>query len=200
MSETWVVVLIYPKKPQYDVNILLDFIKPTVEELENQDLLMTFHFFFEPEIHFRVRPKKDDQVSQIKSIIKNKLTKVQKLVKKTDFSRYTGEESDYGIEGWELTQKYFEHCCKISLLYFEVITGRKSPPSPQYVGNQFNVGKFVHCLLNQMGFTLKDEADFHSERSVERRLMSFGVFQRLNEIQSRLNKLEKTQQRSSSSS
>lgn len=197
MTETWVVILVYPKNLQSRMNVLLDFIKPTVQELENKNLLMTFHFFFEPEIHFRVRPKEDGQASQIETIIKNNLTKVQKFIKKADFSKYTGEEKAFGIEGWQLAQKYFECCCRISLLYLEVATSRKTPPSPQYIGDQFNVGKLVHCFLNQMGFGAKGEADFHSDRGVERRLMSLGVFQRLNGIESRLSRVERVQQKSS---
>jgi len=187
MSETWVVVLIYPKKPQLWWNVLLDFIKPTVEELERQDLLMTFHFFFEPEIHFRVRPKNDNQVSQIESLIKNRLTEVQKLIRKADFSQYSGEEPDFGIEGWQLAQKYFEYCCRISLLNLEVLARRKTP---QDIGNQFNVGKFVHCFLNQIGMDVNQEASFHNDRNIERRLMSLGIFQRLDQIESILKKLE----------
>jgi len=199
LTETWVVVLIYPKNPQLRFNVLLDFIRPTVEELEKQDLMITFHFFFEPEIHFRIRPKEENQVDQIEAIIKTNLSKIQGLIEKADFSRYTGEEPDYGIEGWQLAQKYFEYCCRISLLNLEVATGRKSPPSPQYVGNQFNVGKFVHCFLNQMGFDIKSEANFHHDRSIERSLMSLRIFQKLNEIESRLDKLEKSPLKSSSS-
>jgi len=65
-------------------DILLKAIKPAVEALENEKLIQTFHFLFEPnfEILFRVRLNEDASMERVKSIIAEKLKPMKTFVAK----------------------------------------------------------------------------------------------------------------------
>jgi len=184
MSETWLVTKIWFKERNYEA-LLLNFVKPTVEELENAKFLETFHFFFEPSPHFlfRVRVKDEETRIKIRPTIEKNLENAKDLIDKHNFDEtYTGEHTEYGIEGWKLAQKFFEDCCRIAITRIDNTIQK---------GLEFNEGKFIHCFLNQLGFNIPQEACFHFDRSVERALVGYGVIGKLKEIEDRLSALEK---------
>ncbi|MEM2112036.1 MAG: lantibiotic dehydratase C-terminal domain-containing protein [Candidatus Bathyarchaeia archaeon] len=197
MVERWFVSHIFLQQRAYrerDI-ILLDAIKPAVEILEKENLISTFHFLFEPnfEILFRVRLKEDADMEKVKSIISEKLKPIENLCSKIDHDENYHGEGDpeaawsFGTEGWALTQKFLEYGSRITLLIREVEMERK-PLSAGRLDSQFNIGKLVHCFLNQAGLDMSREANFHIARFFERMLRAYGYFdalEKLGEIEKR---------------
>lgn len=196
MVEQWFVSHIFLKQKKYGErdNVLLDAVKPAVEALEKEKLIETFHFLFEPnfELLFRVRLKKDASMKRVKSIVESKLKPIKKLCTKIiPDEGYHGEGDpkanwSFGTEGWVYAQKFLEYGSRITLLMRELKMGRK-PLTAGRMDSQFNVGKFVHCLLNQAGLGTPEEASFHFDRSFERMLRAWGYF----DVLERLEKIEK---------
>jgi hypothetical protein len=55
--------------------------------------------------------------------------------------------------------------------------------------SQFNIGKLVHCFLNQAGLNVSGEAGFHIDRFIERSLRAYGYFgalERLKTVEAKL--------------
>ena len=48
----------------------------------------------------------------------------------------------------------------------------------------------IHCFLNQWGYSIMDEANFHFNKSIERALIMYGVFQRLQKLEEKVNELK----------
>lgn len=197
MAEQWFVPHIFLKPEAYESRdtILLDTIKPAVEALWKEKLIQTFHFLFEPnyEILFRVRLNEDASMERVKGVISERLTLIESLCVKIDSDEnYHGEgdpraDWSFGTEGWRYMQKFLEYGSRITLLMREVKIGRK-PITEGRLNSQFNVGKLVHCFLNQCGMDVVREAHFHIDAYFERMLLAF----RYNEAIERLKKLEET--------
>jgi len=156
--------------------IFLSFIKPVLDELEEKKLLKTFHFLFEPgpRLLFRIR---SDKPQEVKSIIKRNLKgKERSIILKPDepYRKYEGEELSFGGEKeWELTQKFFEYGCRISLLRVEKITKQEL--------KNFNEGKFIHCFLNQCGYDYIGESLFYHHASLP--TYHLGISQEIKQIE-----------------
>jgi len=78
----------------------------------------------------------------------------------------------------------------------EVALGRK-PISDGRLDSLLNLGKVVHCFLNQAGLNTTEEAEFHVDRFVERSLMARGYYdalERLKKVEEQVEQLsaEKT--------
>lgn len=84
-----------------------------------------------------------------------------------------------------LEQKFLEYGSRATLLMREVGMGRK-PISAGRLDSLFNIGKLVHCFLNQAGLSTIGEAEFHIDRFCERTLMARGYYDALD----RLKKIE----------
>ena len=90
--------------------ILLRVLRPHVQRLKKEGILLTYHFFREPELRFRVRlNSKRAKETELKAIsrIADSLMK-KKLVSSWHFGNhgeqnreYTGEEDRYGVNGME---------------------------------------------------------------------------------------------------
>lgn len=196
MVERWFVSHIFVKKEKYRERdkILLDAIQPAVEALEKGKLIETFHFLFEPnfEILFRVRLKKDASMKKVRSFVDQKFKLIKDLCSKiVPDEDYHGEgdpkaEWSFGTEGWALTQKFLEYGSRITLLMREVKMERK-PITTGRLDSQFNVGKLVHCFLNQDGKNTVDEAHFHIDAHFSNMLKAYGYVK----ILERLENLEK---------
>ena len=196
MAERWFVSHIFLKKETYGKreDVLLKAIKPAVEALENEKLIQTFHFLFEPnfEILFRVHLNEDASMKRVKSIIAEELKPIENLCSKIVYDEnYHGEGApqadwSFGSEGWVYAQKFLEYGSRITLLMREVKMGCK-PLSSGRLDSQFNVEKLVHCFLNQAGMDTIQEAHFHIDRYFERMLVAFGYF----DVLERMKKMEK---------
>lgn len=78
------------------------------------------------------------------------------------------EEQDYG-QGWELALRIFELGSRSAILAAEGSAGATR------LGSQFNEGKFVHLILNQWGYAIKQEVVFHFNSVVERLAVIFSA-------------------------
>jgi len=169
--------------------VLLDAVKPAVEALEAKKLIQTFHFLFELnfEILFRVRLAEGASMKDVKTIVEEKLDPIKELCVKIDPDEgYHGEgdptaDWSFGTEGWPLAEKFLEYGSRVTLLMREVGMSRK-PISAGRLDSQFNIGKLVHCFLNQAGLSTIGEAEFHIDRFVERSLMARGYYDALDRL------------------
>lgn len=196
MVEQWYVSHIFMKPENFQEErdrVLLDAVKPAVEALETKGLIQTFHFLFETnfEVLFRVRLSESASMKDVKAIIQEKLEPFKGLWAKIDPEEgYHGEgdptaDWSFGTEGWPLTEKFLEYGSRVTLLMREVGM-RRRPISAGRLDSQFNIGKLVHCFLNQAGLSTIGEAEFHIDRFIERNLMARGYYDALK----RLNKVE----------
>ncbi len=103
---------------------------------------------------------------------------------------YTGEQDQFGTEGWLYVQKMLEYASRISLLRRETLAGQK-PLTACHLDRQYNEGKLVHCFLNAQGLSTLDEANFHNQANIERLLMAYGFFDRLQTLEEKLNRGQK---------
>ena len=170
MDESWLAFEVHANKYDSDfkVKMMLELAGPIIKELEQQQLLLTFHFFFEPFFLFRVLIPSQNEMERVKSVIEKCLPNVKTLIKQTKFSNdYPGEKEDFGDEGWLHVQKLFEYASRISLLKMETLNGLKTENDCQ-LNKQFNDTKLIHCYLNAQGFSSLDEANFHQTAYIER--------------------------------
>lgn len=192
MDEIWLVVEIYPKEHvAQKIDLVLDFVRPTIENLDNEKLAETIHFLFEPgHLLFRARTSDTEKRDKVKSIVIENISKIKDTIRDVKCKEdYRGEQEEFGIEGWIYVQKLFECASRISLLKRQTDAGLK-PLTACRIDREYNYGKLVHCFLNAQGFSTADEAYFHYQRNIERLLMAYGFF----EINNRLKKLEQKSQ------
>jgi hypothetical protein len=191
MVERWFVSRIFLKAEEYGNRdtVLLDAIKPAIEALENEKLIQTFHFLFEPNFEILLRIRLNDEVSmeRVTSIVADKLKPIKQLCDQIESDEnYTGEGDpkasySFGSEGWIQTQKFLEYGSRIALLMREV-SGGKKPLEFGRLDSQFNIDKLEHCFLNQCGYGVTEEANFHIGRYFERGLVAWGYFDALERI------------------
>ena len=192
MVEQWYVSHIFMKPEAFQKErdrVLLDAVKPAVDALETKGLIQTFHFLFEPnyEVLFRVRLSEGASMKDVKAIIDEKFEPFKGLWAKIDPEEgYHGEgdptaDWSFGTEGWPLAEKFLEYGSRVTLLMREVGMSRK-PISAGRLDSQFNIGKLVHCFLNQAGLSTIGEAEFHIDRFVERSLMARGYYDALDRL------------------
>jgi hypothetical protein len=208
LSERWYVSHIFLRQDTYAQrdNVLLEAIKPTVEELEKEDLIENFHFLFEGnfEILFRVRLRSTASMDKVKSLVGHGLQKIESLCSRITYDEtYTGEgtpqtKDSFGEEGWLLAQRFMDVCSHITLLTREVVLGKK-PLTAARLDSLFNKEKFVHLLLNQYGLDPFRESQFHSLGAIERVIVGFRILQRLERLEKALQDHTKQQNDTSAS-
>lgn len=197
-EEIWVAKIIKLKESDSWDKVLLDFVKPIIKTAENEKLLDTFHFLFEPELHLRIRLRKPEMVNCVEDIISQNAEKVKDLaeIKPTT---YSGEPNKYGKEGWICAQKFFEIGSRFYLLKLETISkylaGTDSKKREGILEScridqkgDFNESKLIHCFLNQTGHNRVEEALFHNQRTVESLLIYIQILYK--NIDERLKKVE----------
>ncbi len=176
--------------------ILLDVLRPHVWSLEKGRELLSFHYFREPEIRFRVRLKNASvRKKEVKSLSRIAESLVRrKLVSEWHFGNhgeagadYTGEEDRYGLNGWKVAQDYFHDGSQTALRLLELKRRSRleSPLWAKGLGNPWEGGgrnpwrereedplvyhwsRFVHLFSNQLGFDMEREAGL-CEKQAER--------------------------------
>lgn len=109
--------------------ILLDVLRPHVRRLEMRRGILSFHYFREPEIRFRVRLKDARaRKKEMKSLSRIADTLVKKkFVSEWHFGNhgeagadYTGEEDRYGVNGWRVAEDYFHDGSESALRLLEL--------------------------------------------------------------------------------
>jgi hypothetical protein len=145
---------------------IMKFVEPIVERFQAN--LQTFHFFFEPNgLLLRLRGEDGFLTGTIKPWVEEKLTQMNASSRSVRIEADYSEERDYG-QGWELALKIFEIGSRSSILSGVSQTGRVQ------LGNEFNEAKFAHCLLNQWGYSIDEEAVLHFNTVVERYAVIFS--------------------------
>ena len=196
----WIAKIIKLKERGDWNKILLDFVRPIIETAENEKLLDTFHFFFEPELHLRIRPKKPEMVDRIEEIISQNAERMKDMIEIKSAS-YSGEQNNYGVKGWACAQKFFEFGSRFSLLKLETLSKhaeaelekRKEILESCRLDKDFNESKLVHCFLNQTGRGYDREALFHQQRTIQSMLNYIQVLYK--GLDKRLKKIEEQQKK-----
>jgi hypothetical protein len=174
--------------------ILLDVLRPHVERLKRTGELVTWHYFREPEIRFRVRLRtkaaRREQANAISRLADS--LKKRRVVSEWHFGNhgeagkeYTGEEDRYGKNGWQVSQDYFRDGSEtaLDLLELKRASRLESPLWAKGLGNPWEGGgsnpwrereddplvfhwsRFVHLFTNQLGFDMQKEAELCSKQS-----------------------------------
>lgn len=150
MNESWVQTNLWFKKLDATgfQRLLLEFVSPTIKELESQDIIKTFHFLFEPDPHFflRIEPNSPNESERVKQVIKEYLSGIRDLLvahpEEQEFTSYPGEAGDYGEDGWLVARKVFEMGSRMAIGQLD---------SAFRKGRKFEEGKILHCFLNSIG-------------------------------------------------
>lgn len=195
--EHWVEINLNAEVAMAD-GILLDVLSPYVRRLLKTGGLVTYHYFREPEIRFRVRMKtaagKRSQEASLARIADSLVKKG--VVREWHFGNhgekgrmYAGEEDRYGRNGWRVAQRYFRDSADTALALLELRReGRlESPLWGKGLGNpweggdrnpwrgegadplSFHWSRFVHLLTNQLGFDMKEEAELCERQALRYR-------------------------------
>ncbi len=183
--EHWIEVNLMAEPKEQDA-LLLEVLRPYVQKLKKAGTLVTFHFFREPEIRFRLRLKnrasKSKETRAVTAIAES--LRRRRLVSEWHFGNhgekdevYSGEEDRYGKEGWKVAQEYFNQGSETALKLLELKrkSGLENPLWAKGLGNPWEGGKknpwrereedplayhwsrYVHLFANQLGFDIDDE-------------------------------------------
>ena len=181
--------------------ILLDVLKPYVDGLKKRGELVTWHYFREPEIRFRVRLRNEKQKTSEARELASLAASLQrrKLISRWHFGnhgrkgqKYTGEEDRYGRNGWRVAQDYFNSGAEVASRLLALRRGDRleSPLWARGLGNPWEGGKrnpwrereenpffyhwsrFVHLFTNQLGFDMNEEARLCSKQAARYRKLS----------------------------
>jgi hypothetical protein len=183
MNESWVQTNLWFKK--LDVTcfqrLLLEFVSPTIKELESRGIIKTFHFLFESDPHFflRIEPNSPNDSERVKEVVKKFLSGIRDLMvahpEEQEFTSYPGEAGDYGEDGWVIAKKVFEMGGRMAIGQVD---------SAFRKGRKFEEGKILHCFLNSIGCGVSGlssngkfvtrEAVFHLRQFIGRMLIIRG--------------------------
>jgi len=195
VTEHWVEVNMSAPLEKQD-GILLDVLRPHVLGLRRRGVLVSYHYFREPEIRFRVRLRTArSKGSEERALAKIADSLVKKgLVDEWHFGNhgekgkaYVGEEDRYGKNGWKVAQDYFNQGAETALRLIALKRrGRlESPLWAKGKGNPWEGGsgnpwkerqgdplvyhwsRHLHLFTNQLGFDIDKEVRL-SEKQAER--------------------------------
>ena len=191
--EHWIEVNLHADVPDQD-GILLDVIRPYVRRLQKRGVLVTYHYFREPEIRFRVRVTSASVKRAEERSVAAMAERLRKrgLVREWCFGNhgeagraYAGEEDRYGKNGWQVAQYYF-HAGSEAALDLLALKRRGALESPLWAkgeGNPWEGGdrnpwrereedplkyhwsRHVHLFTNQLGFDIDAEAALCAKQS-----------------------------------
>ena len=164
-------------------------VKPIVDHFKGQ--IETWHFLIEPCIRFRIRAQQASQLSAVRTKIESVLTPL-KGNEITDFyygnhgspetptNKYEGEEKDFGVKGWQITQKLMECSSNAAI---EMIT-----KSPLEKSVDWYAERCMHFFLNQIGYNRYEEASLYNLLSIGNLLIVLGIRQNLDDLNQLKNK------------
>ncbi len=198
--EHWVEINLSVELKDQD-KILLEVLRPYVKELKKKKGLVTWHYFREPQIRFRLRlrnqalrRKEAKAVSALAESLKRK-----GLVSEWHFGshgekgkEYVGEEDRYGTNGWKVAQDYFNQGSETGLRLLELKRRSRleNPLWERGLGNPWEGGKrnpwrekvedplsyhwsrYVHLFTNQLGFGIDEETELCSRQAEKYRRVS----------------------------
>jgi hypothetical protein len=182
-SESWVQTNLWFKNLDATCfrRLLLEFVSPTVKELESRGIIKTFHFLFEPDPHFflRIEPNSPNDLEKVKHVVRKHLSAIRDLLvthaEEQEFTSYSGEAEDYGVDGWFVAKRVFEMGSKMAIAQID---------SAFRKGRKFDEGKILHCFLNSIGHSVfgiikndkfvTSEAMFHLKQFIARIMIIRG--------------------------
>ena len=181
--------------------ILLDVLLPHLRRLEQRKDLVTYHYFREPELRFRVRlrtaAKKRREGRAIAKIADSLV--MSGMISGWHFGNhgergveYVGEEDRYGKQGWKVAQDYFRDGSNTALRLIELkkrsrlenMLWAKGLGNPWEGGERnpwrekeedplaFHWSRFVHLFSNQLGFDMEKEAALCAKQSERYRVVA----------------------------
>lgn len=196
MASKWVEVNIHLNDHSYSVtnNVLREFVAPCVQECKAKHRISSWHFFREPAIRLRLFGEAGE-IDKIKEELHSRLSQLeiaQPQIYKTHLfgahgeegKEYQGEAEIWGSD-WPIAME-FVHCSAETALQFVIL-------EKPHMQRDFHADRYVHLLLNQLGFDHLEEEAFHNIRgtagSYFARLISH-VIQQTNEIKTKLTDME----------
>jgi len=180
MNESWVQTYLWFKKldARCFERLLLEFVSPTIKELERGGIIKTFHFLFErdPDFFLRIEPNSTNELEKVKHVARKHLSAIHDLLvahpEQQEFTSYSGEAEDYGEDGWVTAKKVFEMGSRMAIGQID---------SAFRKGRKFEEGKILHCFLNSIGCGISGisrndkfvtrEAIFHLKQFIGRMLI-----------------------------
>lgn len=161
MPSAWLIVeALFPNLQPREA--ILTLVKPVVDRFQSS--LETFHFFFEPNLLLRLKADEALLTNEVKPYTERMLAGMSAVNQSVRIDPHYTEQSDYG-DGWELATKIFEMGSRSAMLRAEADAGNIT------LGPQFNEYKLTHLLLNQWGYSIDREAQFHFNKVGERLAM-----------------------------
>lgn len=183
--EHWIEVNLMAEPKEQD-RLLLEVLLPHLRSLRKAGTLVTFHFFREPEIRFRLRLKNRASKSKETKALSGMAESLRRkgVVSEWHFGahgekgrEYLGEGDRYGKEGWKIAQQYFNHGSETALALLELKrrSALENPLWAKGLGNPWEGGernpwrereedplvyhwsRYVHLFSNQLGFDIDDE-------------------------------------------
>jgi hypothetical protein len=133
-------------------DVLKFFVKPLVSRMYEKEIDFSWHFFREPELRLRflLRPLISEIMSaNMDKQLVNLEASCPEVIHQHYFSChgekdkiYTGEESFYGKEAWQLCYKRWEAGSNLALLLCTTTTSKEIP---------FHYIRDIHLFENQLG-------------------------------------------------
>jgi len=120
----------------------------------------SWHYFFEPEVRLRFYTTERDGLrrfldSEFGGLLKRKEIRAYVYGKHGDPSaRYEGEEEVWGKAEWPLAMAMYHNGAQLAKSLMEI-----KLPSDRL---NYHAQRYVHLLLNQLGYGYSAEASFHS--------------------------------------
>jgi hypothetical protein len=192
LAEHWIEINLSADLEQQDA-ILLDYLQPYVRKLDRKGDLVSFHYFREPEIRFRIRlrnlkskrKEKRALISLSKKLIEAGLADKWHFGNHGEPGEYVGEQDRYGDNGWRVAQVYFQQGSEIAL---KLLSLRRrglleNPLWAKGLGNPWEGGvrnpwrereenpllyhwsRYVHLFTNQIGFDIDKESELCAKQS-----------------------------------
>ncbi|MDA4125480.1 MAG: thiopeptide-type bacteriocin biosynthesis protein [Thaumarchaeota archaeon] len=191
--EQWIEVNLMAGPKDQD-RLLLETLRPYVWRLKRTGNLISWHYFREPEVRFRLRLKNKRSKLKETRVVASMADSLRRrgLVTEWHFGShgekgrvYSGEEDRYGKEGWKAAQEYFNHGSETALKLLDLKRNSRleNPLWGKGLGNPWEGGeknpwrmkeedplafhwsRYVHLFSNQLGFDMEREAEFCSKQS-----------------------------------
>jgi len=183
MSEWIEVNVFYEQDPNI---LLLNHVKPLINNLEKTGQLLSFHIFGEPGPRILLRILTNSKsVDEIKKEIRSWENSVD--ISNIELRDYKGEEEAFGVDSWKTAYKFLEASSRVRLDLIDKSIQK---------GPNFNLSALNHYFLNACGLSIFNEAVFHAEVMIgrlfaQRHYEMSNINKAFQEIDKRLQRLEK---------
>lgn len=147
--------------------IILERIKPFVEQLIDEGLIENYHFLMEPEIRFRLFGNKETIRDRAVEWL-NALKSEGLIEARSDFNdEYTGEEGAAGVSGQNSYYAYMKAGTDIAF----VMRGKTF----EHTTNFYHYRGF-HFVLNSCGFDIVDELTLYLNDVLPERISTYREY------------------------